>query len=59
VRITDLKTNSPQILGGTTVTNDGSADNLTGGGDLDWFLTEATDSVVDFNTPAGETNDVF
>ena len=59
VRITDLKTNVPQLLAASTVFNDGSADNLTGGGDLDWFMTEATDSVADFNTPAGEVNDVF
>jgi Ca2+-binding RTX toxin-like protein len=59
VRITDLKTNVPQLLPSTTVFNDGSADVLTGGADLDWFLTEIADSITDFNTPAGETNDVF
>jgi Ca2+-binding RTX toxin-like protein len=59
VRITDLKTSVPQLLPATTVFNDGSADVLTGGGDLDWFLTEAVDSIIDFNNPAGETNDVF
>jgi hypothetical protein len=61
VRITDLKTNVPQLLPATTVFNDAAGDNdsMLGGGDLDWFITNAGDAIGDLNTPPGETNDVF
>ena len=47
--------------GTATILNDGAGinDNLTGGGNLDWFITNASDNILDFNNPAGEVNDVF
>jgi hypothetical protein len=62
-RVTDLRTVAPAfdtVAPGVTVVNDGGlVDVLTGGGDLDWFLTEAADNVTDLGTPAGEIEEVF
>ena len=47
--------------GTATILNDGEGINdvLSGGGDLDWFITNASDNILDFNNPAGKVHDVF
>jgi hypothetical protein len=39
--------NGTWVLNGTTLTDDGAADSLTGGGGTDWFLTWALDQATD------------
>ena len=51
----------PQILPATTVFSDaaGDFDTMLGGGDLDWFITNAGDAIGDLNTPHGDNNQLF
>jgi uncharacterized delta-60 repeat protein len=58
VRIADLKqgsgVNGAAVLTASTVHDDGSKDVLTGGKDLDWFITNAADFVKDSPPQASE-----
>jgi Ca2+-binding RTX toxin-like protein len=52
-RISSLRSSWHSLSPGTTVFDDGSADQLTGGGGMDWFMTGVQDSITDYQ--GGET----
>lgn len=59
-RVTHLKNGSGGLngttkLAGTTISNDsGATDQLTGGGDIDWFFKSSGDNLNDFDAGLGE-----